>query len=525
MKRRTFITGLGAAVSLAPGITLKRAKAEGSANPALTRIDRKYLPTAKQVHDWHAIKDSKGGPTMSGSPSWQNYVQLLEKEWRAASVVDIFRNPFTFTRWSTTEYPDDSNWTLHVDGKKIKVSSYGCNSGKTPDAGVEGQLVLYKEGMSPDQLRGKIVVLVKEKGAGGSNGSDDYEYLTNPETFPNPLIPRAEEAALSPFPIMGLGAAQPVLIKAGALGAAIVMPLSFDALKGVYTFGVPALHDMPSVYIDKDTGTALVDAANAGKTAKLRLISQTEQAEAYQLFGYLPGKDYGTADDKQILLITHTDGPAISQENGGLGILSMVKYFSHIPKAERPRTLMLFYDCRHYMPGAERAFAAQDYATSHPDVYSKVIAAMGIEHLGQIQVKEGDGKPYHRTGLAEMSSVWITNNQNLVDMAIAAVKDNKLPRVQVQCPGRKGIHGGAQGPWYGLGGIASRIHVPGISTMGSMTAYWSTYSRMDYLDANHFVNQMATMSQLCGDLMVADVASIKSAPGAPGGRAPAAGPV
>jgi hypothetical protein len=44
-----------------------------------------------------------------------------------------------------------------------------------------------------------------------------------------------------------------------------------------------------------------------------------------------------------------------------------------------------------------------------------------------------------------------------------------------------------------------------------MTAYWSSYSRIEYLDANHFVNQTATMSQICGDLMLADVDSIKSA--------------
>jgi hypothetical protein len=121
-----------------------------------------------------------------------------------------------------------------------------------------------------------------------------------------------------------------------------------------------------------------------------------------------------------------------------------------------------------------------------------------------------------------MSSVWITNNQHLVDIAIKAVKDNHLPRVQVQCPGRKGIHGGEQGPWYGLGGIARRIGVPGASTMGSMTAYWTTRARIDYLDAGHFVNQMATMSQICGELMRADLESIKGAPApAPPARTPA----
>jgi hypothetical protein len=504
--RRTFIRGLGAAISLAPGITLRAADLDHS--PDLTRVNPKFMVTPGEVHAWHVTKDSKGGPTMTGSPSWHHYVETLEKGLKDAGCVDISRNSWTFTRWSTTEFPDDSGWSLHVDNKKIKVASSGANSGSTPESGVTGELVVYKQGMPDDALRGKIAIVVKERGNGGSNGTDDYEFLSDPNTFPDPLKPRSEESALSPFPIMGLGNALPALTKSGAIGALIVMPLSYEALSGVYTFGVPALHQCPSLYLDRDTGAQVI--AMAGKSARLRLIGKTEESEAYQLFAYLPGRDYGTDADKQILLITHTDGPSISQENGGLGILAMVKYFAHIPKSQRPRTLMVFYDCRHYMPGAERAFAAKDYASSHPDLYKKVIAAMGIEHLGQIQVTEAGGKPYHRTGQMELSSVWITRNQKLVDIAVKSVKDNHLPRVQVQCPGRKGQHGGEQGPWYGLGGIANRLHIPGASTMGSMTAYWSTKTRIDYLDAHHFVNQIATMNQICGELMIADVASIQS---------------
>jgi hypothetical protein len=502
MNRRTFITGLGAAVTLAPGISLRSAPAAGT-NPDLTKINPKYLVTPQEVTAWHAAKDSKGGPTMSGSPSWKNYLQLMEKELRAAGVVDISHNAWSFTRWYTTEWPDDSNWSLHVDNKKIKVASYGCNSGKTPDAGVTGELAVYQTGMPAEQLRGKIAIIVKEP-ANEATVAGDHEFLTNPETFPDPAAPQHPRGhAITPFPIMGLGAAQPVLTAAGAIGAIIAMPLSYDALSGTYTFGVPKLHDIPTLYVDQDTGKSLVAAAAEKKSARLRLISQTEEAETYQLFGYLPGKDYGTADDKQVLLITHTDGPSISQENGPLGILSIIKYFSHIPKADRPRSLMVFLDCRHYMPGAEREFAAQDYGAKHPEIYKPVIAAMGIEHLGQICVEELDGQPYHRTNLPEVSTVWTTNNQKLVDLAEKAIKDNKLQRVQVQVPGRPGVHGGTQGPWYGLGGIARRLGIPGASTMGSMGAYWSTKARMDYLDPQHFVTQIATMSQICGELMVA----------------------
>lgn len=515
IKRRAFIKGLGTAFALAPGISLRAARTDASANPALTAVNKKFLPTAKEVHTWHAIKDSKGGPTLTGSPSWHNYLEMLEKEWRTLGVTDIFRNPIPYTRWYTTEYPDDSNWSLHVDGKKIRVANYGCNSGHTPDNGATGELVIYKAGMPDKALRGKIAVIVKGPSPGLSAGADDYEYLSDASTFPNPLKPYDDEKALSPFPIMGLGAAMDPLIKAGAAGAVIAMPLPFDAVRGLYTFGVPALHQMPTLYLDRDAGADVAAAASAGKQATLRLIAKTEQAEGYQLFGYLPGRDYGTPNDKQILLITHTDGPSISQENGAIGILSIVKYFSHIPKAERPRSIMLFYDCRHFMPGAERAFANQDYAASHPDVYSKVIASIGIEHLGQMKVEEGGGKPFHRTNVPDLTSVYITNNQHMVDLAIAAVKDSNVPRTQVQCPGRKGIHGGEQGPWYGLGSIANRNRIPGAACIGALTGYWTSAARLDWLDVNLFLTQMASMSQFCGDLMLADLESIKWVPGAP----------
>ena len=528
MERRTFIKGLGAAVVLAPGVTLGATRrAHASVNAHLKKVNPAFLVTPQEAHAWHVAKDSMGGPTIAGSPSWKNFLEICEKELKSCGVVDVFRNPWTYTRWSTAEWPDDSKWSLQVGGEKVKIASYGCNSGATPEAGVTGGLVVYKDGMSADELEGKIAIIVKPQAAalllpadGPSFGyldfrSSDYEFLSNPETFADPLQPQDETLSVSPFRQMGLADAQKVLIDSGAVGAVIVLGLSYEAAAGTYTFGVPALHQMPTLYADYETGKELVEAARAGKEATLRLIAETEESETYQLFGYLPGKNYGTDADEQILLITHTDGPSISQDNGAFGILGMVKYFNYIPQAERPRTLMVFLDCRHYMPGAERAFAQQDYSAKHPEryIYKKVVAAMGIEHLGQMQVAEGDGKPYHKTGLPEVSTLWITHNQQLVDWAIQAVKDNGLERVQIQCPGRPGVKKGEQGPWYGLGGIATRLKIPGASTMGSMSAYWSSKARIDYFDAEHFVDQVATMSQICGELMLADMKKIETLPG------------
>ena len=115
IERRRFIKAIGTALTLAPGIRLRAVKKDG-AHPALTN-----LPATKEVHSWHAIKDSKGGPTLTGSPSW-----------RMATRPE--------TPSYTTRVVDRVAENVHVDGKKIRVANYGCNSGHTPDNGVNGVL-------------------------------------------------------------------------------------------------------------------------------------------------------------------------------------------------------------------------------------------------------------------------------------------------------------------------------------------------------------------------------------------------
>ncbi len=478
--------------------------------------------TAKEAQAWHVAKDSQGGPTMAGSPSWKNFLDIVERELRTRGVVDIFHNKWNYERWFTSEYPDDSNWSLHIDGRKIRVPSYGAYSGMTPEEGISRELVVYKLGIAAETLRGKIVVIPPGATpppdgppdpftAGGRDLTvGDYEYLSDAATFPNPLVPRSVGGKATPFGKMWVQAYIRHLQDAGAGGMLLTIPISYEAAAGTYNFVVPSLYALPTLFLDNDSAAHVVAAANAGKKATLRLVARQENAETYQLFGCLPGKNYKTPSDEQILLLTHTDGPSISQENGALGILGMVHYLSKIPQAERPRTIMIFLDCRHYMPGTERAFSEQDYAAKHPDVYKSVVAAMGIEHLGQIEYLDEPGEPFHPSGLAELSTVWITPNRRLVDLAVKSVKDNGLRRVQVQCPGRPGIHGSEQGPWYGLGAIARRLRVPGSATMGSMTAYWSTKARINAFDADHFVTQVATMSQIAGELMIANMSELQT---------------
>ena len=497
-------------------------------SPDLTKINPKFLITVEDAQKIHAAKDAQG-PALSGTASWRNFVGIIETRLRAANAVGFVKNAWTFNRWSTTEYPDTSGWSLTSDGKPVKVASYGANSGTTLPNGVAGDLVFVDLGapgadavLTKTDIAGKIVVFQTVPETDKTPAAEriyeypgDYMYLANPETFPDPRIPTKVTRGVTMRAEMRAHSRQiPKLIEGKAAGAVFVFDASYDRLAGLYTFGVPANHQMPTLYVDRVAGRQLIADAKAGKRGNLKLIGTIEPAETWQLIAYLPGRNFGTPQDEQIMFTTHTDGPSISQDDGGFGLLGVAEYFSKIPEQQRPRTLMFFFDNRHYMPGAERAFAKENWLEQHPELWSKVVATIGMEHLGQLEFIE-QGETFKSTGLAEHSRLHASNNDQLVAMAIKAVKDNGLRRVTVEQVDRPGIHGADQGTWFGLGAVGRTRGLPAFATMGDMGAYWGTSARLNRFDAKQFVDQVATMAQLAGELMVADLAALKPGPRKP----------
>ena len=443
----------------------------------LTRINPKFLITVDEVQKLHASKDAMG-PALSGNASWKNFVGIIERRMGAAGAVDVIKNAWTFERWHTTEYPDTSGWSLIANGKPVKVASYGANSGSTPESGVTAELVIYDPAAPPASIGGKIVVVQTIPESEKTPPSEriyeypgDYMYLSNPETFPDPRIPTKVTRTVTMRAEMRQHTALiPKLIEAKAAGAIFVFDASYDRLAGLYTFGVPANHQLPTLYVDRVAGRQLLRDARAAKSATLRLVGSVEPTETWQLIVYLPGRSYNTPQDEQIMFTTHTDGPSISQDDGGFGLLAVAEYFAHIPQADRPRTLMFFFDNRHYMPGAERGFAKQNYLDQHPELWKRIVGTIGMEHLGQLEFAE-QGDVFKPTGLVEHSRLHASNNDRLVALAIKAVKDNGLRRVTVEQVDRPGVHGASQGTWFGLGAVGRTRGLPAFATMGDMGAY------------------------------------------------------
>lgn len=491
-----------------------------------TTLDPSWLVTADESYDWASVK-SDNLPTLTGSPEWINYMTFLEEKLLEFGVVDTWRNSWEFERWDTSD--DSSDWSLVSDGTPVRIANYGAYSGSTGPDGITAEMIYYDHDNPPESIKGKIVVIPTRPHPEKPYPEDylinytynDYEYATDANTLPAPFE-FVDPATSFTFDIWWqLAQGLDRIPKEGnAAGAIIVYDMAYGRTKGLYTFGVPTLYNSPTLKLSREDGAKVIEDAKAGKTATLRLEATVEPAEAYQLIAYLPGRDYGTPDDEQIVLINHTDGPSISQDNGALGLLAIVKYFSHIPQEHRPRTLTVYLDCRHYIPGMETAHSEPAWLNRFPEHRMKIVGLVQAEHMGEMDYREVDGV-VEPTGYAEQSYLWSRNNPVLIDAAIGAVKKYGWPRAMVSVPERPGVRGGSQQVWWGVGVLALAdtgyyscevwhcVDVLAFGLGGFLGHYWTSDATIDRFNTDLFQSQAATMTELTGVLMTADLELVK----------------
>ncbi len=494
----------------------------GGANPyadKFTDVDPAWAVTADEGYEWALVKNANL-PAMTGSPEWNNYVGFLEDKLREYGVVDMHRKSWTYDRWFTTK--DNSGWSLVSDGEPVRVAHYAMNSGSTGPEGITAEMIYYDHDNPPDSIEDKIVVFPTRPHPEPPYDDyyiknftfNDYEWRANDDTYWQLFQFVPPEFSIT-FDIWWQlrQSLWRIAVEGGAAGHVTVYDMAFGRSEGLVARPIPPLYQLPGLSLSREDGAKVIADAKAGKTATLRLEATVEASEAYQTISYLPGRDYGTPLDEQILLINHTDGPSITQDNGALGLLAIVKYFSNIPQEHRPRTLTVFLDNRHYYPGQERAAHEVSWLERHPEAKDPLVGIIQTEHMGENDYREVDGV-VEPVGLAEQSYLWSRNNQVLIDAAVAAAQVHGWERVQVVVPERPGINGGLQQVWWGVGSRALRgcpqcLDLPGYGLGGFLGLYWTTASGIERWNKDLFEDQANTMTRLTGVLMTADLDEIR----------------
>jgi len=412
-----------------------------AALPAVAATVRRFrpelLPSVEEVWE-QQVWMAKLGPKYTGNRAHAQFVDYLATGLQSHGL-QVTRERYTFPRW------DARRWSLSIAPRSgaafdAPLTSYFPYSGQTSADGVSGELVYA--GMPGkfvlNNLRGNVALVECPV------GTRDFDRLyavwglhPKDEAFPHQTRPaRSPVNDLAP------------LRNAGAVGVVLAWTDISDAnAANQYSPFSRPLQNIPAVYIGRDTGATLKALCGSGARATIVLEADiVPDAATDTVIGILPGSIPGEI----IIVNTHTDGPNATEENGGIGILALAKYFSKIPRHERRRTLVFPLTTGHF--AGPWVPSIRGVVEKYPDVIKKAVAAVTVEHLGCEEWLDTTAMQYTATGRHEWS-VAITPSKAMADLLLTALDGSD---------DRAGVVNPVNGGFLGEGSALSRAGVPTI---------------------------------------------------------------
>jgi hypothetical protein len=399
---------------------------------AKTAFRSELLPSEKDVWD-QQVWMAKLGPKYTGNKAHTDFVEFLATEMKKTGL-EIARDRYTLPRWEA------KRWSISAQGKTIPTTSYFPYSGQTPASGVTGEIVFAGANPKFDLagLEGKVALI--DCPTNVRHWADEYRawgIYPSSETFPASIRPaRGPVTDLTPF------------AKAGAVAAILAWTDISDAnAADQYSpFSRPP-QGIPGVYVGRDGGARLKALAGSGGTATVVLEADVfSDTPTDTIIATLPG-----ATDEVIIVNTHTDGPNATEENGALGILSLMKYFAKLPRSERRRTIVCPLTTGHF--AGPWVPSIRGFIAKYPDVIKKAVAAITVEHLGCLEWMDDASMHYKATGKEEWS-VAITPSKPMADALLDALQGSASKRTGIVNP--------VKGGFLGEGSALSRAGIPTI---------------------------------------------------------------
>lgn len=397
------------------------------------------------------------GSRLTGNDAHKKYIELLKKEIESYNLP-VYEDEQRFMKWEAKK------WSLAIHKgsgqiEEIPTTFYYPYSGETDEIGVTGELVWCKNNArSFKKAKGKIAVvevtiptlptslILKKRSVYPPN-------LKIPMTLTNSVIgsvlkgPKLEEAA-----------------KAGVLGVICVWKnYSFENASMQNLPFTTGYKGCPGLWVDQKAGKRLLESAKKGLKATLVLEAEVDHhATSKTIYSILPGKN----EKETIIINTHTDGPNACEENGGIALLSLMRYFARLPKEERNRTLVFVFVTGHFqIPqfGVSHEQASSRWLENHPELWDgigvnkKAVAGVTIEHLGCSEWRDVQSG-YRQTNPIEMELVY-TGNKTMDEIYLSALEERTKVRSVTLRP-HNHIYFGEGQPLYKVG-IPTISLVPG----------------------------------------------------------------
>lgn len=411
-------------------------------------VDASLLPSLPQIYRDNATMVDFG-PRFTGSRSHNDYLSWVREELERAGCQLLPDQDFPCNLWEA------EHWGLTVlDGPfagKIPVAAYYPRCGTTPRDGTVGDFVYVDLANPPaagTDFSGSILLVDTHLPASYSRAFYDAQldvFLKQPGDESTPWK-KLFDPALWTAAFAAPGADT-------AAGIVCIVDASYPAL--AYDYMPPLLGSAgtPVVYVDRDTGARLRQAVVAAPRVRLTVTAARTATTSPSIAAVLPGDG---STDRVLIGNTHSDGVNFVEENGGLGLVEIARYFHQreLRGQGLHHDLVFSFVTGHF--NADPPFPqTQGFIDAHPDLIARTSAALTIEHLGVTEWVD-DQYGYHPTGWPELAFTWV--DDKLVPLATSTFERYYLPNHRLAHSETK--------LYPGVGAALSAAGVPSMSFLG-----------------------------------------------------------
>lgn len=423
--------------------------------PARPALAAPGLVDSDRLWRWNELLAAKG-PRLTGNNAHRFHVDWLEDQLREAGL-QVQRDRLTFDQWLPRR------WSLSVAGEPVDVAFYFPYSGSTPPGGVTAPLIHLGSGNLPtwSLARGKIAVV-------------EVPVPPLPITLAFLEQGRYPEDAASPSPFTYQPGVSDLLVHpdlkaaaaAGVLGVVCVRTgISDELAADQYSPFTSPYQGCPGLWVGPTAGEGLRRQALLGATATFTLeADMVHGAASDTLWAVLPG----SSSNEAVVVNTHTDGPNVAEENGGLGIVSLARRYAALPQEDRRRSLVFVLATGHFqlpqfaVDGDPLNQASSRWMEMHPEYLDgtrmRTVAALTLEHLGCREwLDDATHTSYGPTGLNEVGWCY-TTTPTMRDVYLRSAQGTANTRTIAAQPAPH-FYFGEGAPFY-KAGIATTSLIP-----------------------------------------------------------------
>jgi hypothetical protein len=348
---------------------------------------------------------AKLGPRFPGSDAHERLVAHVAGQW-AELGMDVREDVLGFERWDPPGDPDGLRLT--VDRQPVEISSAFPYSGTTGPDGVRGRL-RHLRGPLPrwSRARGAIAVVeIRNRELPTSAVVSSWDPDDPWGRAANPLLPAT---------LAGLGLKRAA--RAGVKGVVLVVRgVSAANARGQYAPFTLSYRGIPAVSVAGRAADAVLQAARRGAEAELVLdATLTEDASMRTVWAAVEGT---RRPEETVLVVTHSDGTNVVEENGHIGLLQLARDVMAQPPQ---RTIVFVFTAGHLrIPAVATGHgqATSRWLADHRDWWAdgpgkrRAVSGLVIEHLGAREYRDdpvtGD---YGPTGQAEPELLYASTRE------------------------------------------------------------------------------------------------------------------